>query len=56
MARLERQRDRINEALTAAADHQEMTRLGERLAEAQQDLDQAEERWLSLAEEAETRA
>jgi len=56
MARLERQRDRITEALIAAHDHQEMTRLGAGLAEAQRALDRAEERWLSLAEEAETRA
>ncbi|HEY5096922.1 MAG TPA: ABC-F family ATP-binding cassette domain-containing protein [Acidimicrobiales bacterium] len=56
MARLERQRDRITGALTAAQNHQEMTRLGAELAEAQRALDQAEERWLSLAEEAETRS
>ena len=56
MARLERQRDRITGALVAATDHQEMTRLGARLAEVQRALDRAEEHWLSLAEEAETRA
>jgi ATP-binding cassette subfamily F protein uup len=56
MARLERQREGITEALIAAQDHQEMTRLGAELAEAQRALDRAEERWLSLAEEAETRA
>ncbi len=55
MARVQRQRDRINDALTRAGDHQEMTRLGVELAEAQRALDQAEERWLSLAEEAESR-
>ena len=56
MARWERQRDRITEALVAAPDHQEMTRLGVQLAEAQRALDRAEEQWLSLAEEAETRS
>ncbi len=55
MARCQRQRDRITEALTATADHQELTRLGGELAEAQRALDEAEERWLSLAEQAEAR-
>ncbi len=32
-----------------------MTRLGAELTEAQRALDEAEERWLSLAEEAESR-
>jgi predicted nucleic acid-binding Zn-ribbon protein len=50
MARAQRQRDRITEALTATADHREITRLGEELAAAQAVLDQAEEHWLDLAE------
>ncbi len=55
MARLQRRRDAVSQSLTGAVGHQEMTRLGAELAEAQRDLDQAEERWLSLAEEAERR-
>jgi ATP-binding cassette subfamily F protein uup len=51
MARMQRQRDRITEALTATADHQEITRLGGELATAQAALDRAEEHWLALAEE-----
>jgi ABC transport system ATP-binding/permease protein len=54
MVRLQRQRDRIAEALTAAVDHVEMTRLGGQLADAQAALDEAEEQWLALAEEAES--
>jgi len=54
MARLQRQRDRITEALTGATDHLEMTRLGGELAEAQSALDAAEEQWLALAEAAES--
>jgi ABC transport system ATP-binding/permease protein len=54
MIRLQRQRDRITEALTGAVDHVEMTRLGGELADAQAALDEAEERWLALAEEAES--
>ena len=50
MARAQRQRDRITEALTATADHREITRLGSELATAQAALDQAEEQWLALAE------
>jgi ABC transport system ATP-binding/permease protein len=50
MTRTQRQRDRITEALTVTADHQEITRLGGELAMAQAALDQAEERWLALAE------
>jgi ATP-binding cassette subfamily F protein uup len=55
MARLQRRRDAVTRSLTGEVGHQEMTRLGAELAEAQRDLDQAEERWLSLAEEAERR-
>jgi ATP-binding cassette subfamily F protein uup len=54
MIRLQRQRDRITEALTGATDHVEMTRLGGELAEAQAALDAAEEQWLALAEAAES--
>jgi hypothetical protein len=53
MARLQRQRDRVEEALTVAVDHQDMTRLGRELAEVQSALDEAEEAWLALALEAE---
>jgi uncharacterized protein involved in exopolysaccharide biosynthesis len=55
MARRQRRRDTVTAALTEAGDHQEMTRLGAELAEAQRDLDEAEDQWLSLAEEAEQR-
>jgi ATP-binding cassette subfamily F protein uup len=54
VARRQRQRDRITEALTVAVDHLEMTRLGSELAAAQTALDEAEEHWLALAEEAES--
>jgi ATP-binding cassette subfamily F protein uup len=52
MARLARERDRIAAAFESAADHQQMALLGAQLAEAQARLDEAEERWLVLAEEA----
>jgi ATP-binding cassette subfamily F protein uup len=55
MARLQRLREKITEALAAGEDHREMTRLGAELAEAQRALDEAEEQWLALAEEAESR-
>jgi ABC transport system ATP-binding/permease protein len=54
MARLQRQRDKITESLTGASDHREMTRLGDELAAAQSALEQAEERWLELAEATES--
>ncbi len=54
MARLQRERDNVAAALTSTADHREMTRLGDELAAAQTALDEAEERWLALAEEAES--
>jgi ABC transport system ATP-binding/permease protein len=54
VARLQRQRDKITEELTAAQDHIEMNRLGADLAAAQAVLDEAEDRWLTLAEEAES--
>ncbi len=55
VVRRQRRRDRITRALTEAADHQTMTRLGAELDDAQQALDEAEERWLVVAEEAESR-
>jgi ABC transport system ATP-binding/permease protein len=49
-------RDRLVEALTAAgSDHEKVRLVGAELATAQERLDAAEERWLSLAEELETR-
>jgi hypothetical protein len=54
MVLLQRQRDKITEELTATQDHIEMHRLGAELATAQAALDEAEERWLTLAEEAES--
>lgn len=53
MARLTRDRDRLAAAFAAAADHREMATIGADLAAAQSRLDEAEERWLELAEEAE---
>jgi len=53
MARLERQRDQINEALTRTDDYVEMTRLGGELATVQSQLNEAEENWLTLAEASE---
>jgi ATP-binding cassette subfamily F protein uup len=53
ITRLQRQRDKITEALAGAQDHVEMNRLGAELAAAQGALDEAEESWLALAEEAE---
>jgi hypothetical protein len=43
------------QSLTIAADYVEMTRLGSELAETQAELEKAEEVWLALAEEAESR-
>jgi ABC transport system ATP-binding/permease protein len=54
MARLQRERDRITETLSGTVDHQEMTRLAGELAAAQAALDEVEEHWLLLAEEAES--
>ena len=54
MVRLQRQRDKITEVLTGTHDHVELHRLGAELAAAQAALDDAEERWLALAEEAES--
>jgi ABC transport system ATP-binding/permease protein len=54
MVKLQRQRDKIAETLTGTHDHVEMNRLGAELAAAQAALSEAEEIWLTLAEEAET--
>jgi ATP-binding cassette subfamily F protein uup len=54
MVRLQRQRDKITEELTATQDHIELHRLGAELAAAQTALDEAEECWLTLAEEDES--
>ena len=53
MTRLQRQRDKINESLAGVQDHVELTRLGLELRAAQAALEEAEETWLALAEEAE---
>ncbi len=48
-------RDKLQAELVAAgADHKELVRLGARLATSQARVDAAEERWLSLADEAES--
>lgn len=54
MGRLTRERDRLADAFEAAADHRDLAQIGGELAAAQAQLDAAEERWLVLAEEAET--
>lgn len=51
-ARLER--DGLAETLGSTQDHHSIAELGQRLAEAERALDEAEERWLTLAEEAES--
>jgi ATP-binding cassette subfamily F protein uup len=54
MSRLTRERDRLAEALAAATDHQQMADAGLQLASVQAVLDEAEDRWLAVAEEAES--
>jgi ATP-binding cassette subfamily F protein uup len=54
MAEATGRRDQVGAALTTATDHRELARLGEQLAQAQADLDAAEEQWLTLAAEAES--
>jgi ATP-binding cassette subfamily F protein uup len=54
MTRLQRQRDKITEAVAEAKDHKEMHRLGVELNAAQAALSAAEETWLALAEEADS--
>ena len=51
VGRLQRQRDKVTEALTLTTDHRELTRLGGDLAVAQAELDAAEDQWLQLAEQ-----
>jgi ATP-binding cassette subfamily F protein uup len=54
MSRLTRNRDRLAEALAAATDHQQMADVGSQLANVQAGLDEVEELWLAVAEEAES--
>lgn len=54
LARLTRERDRLVEQMGATSDHQELARIGADLATAQTRVEEAEERWLTLAEEAES--
>jgi ATP-binding cassette subfamily F protein uup len=56
MVRLQRRREKITGELAAATDHRELTRMGAELAAVQSELEEAEERWLALAEEAESGA
>jgi len=56
VTRLERQRDRILESLADADDYVEMNRLGTDLAGTQTELEEAEEAWLMLADEADAEA
>ncbi len=53
--RLSRRRDQLVLALGDAGDYVEMQKVGEELAQVSVELEEAEERWLSLAEEAEQR-
>jgi ATP-binding cassette subfamily F protein uup len=53
MARLERERDRLQGALGEAVGHEELARRGDELAAVLGELGAAEEEWLALAEEAE---
>jgi ATP-binding cassette subfamily F protein uup len=53
MVQLQRQRDTITATLAGTTDYVEMHRLGDELAAVQAALHDAEETWLSLAEEAE---
>lgn len=53
LARLTRDRDRLVVAMSATSAHEDLARIGAELAEVQQKVDEAEEQWLILAEEAE---
>jgi ABC transport system ATP-binding/permease protein len=53
LGRLTRERDRLAEAFETTTEHRDLARFGEALAVAQAHLDNTEERWLALAEEAE---
>ena len=50
VARLERQREKLNLQLTTTTDHVEMVALGQRLDDVRDELSRAEEDWLTLAE------
>jgi ATP-binding cassette subfamily F protein uup len=54
MVRLQRRRDSVAETLSGVTDYVELHRLGAALSAAQAALDQAEEQWLAVAEEAES--
>lgn len=54
MSRLTRERDRLAEALAAASGHQQMADAGSQLATVQAALDEVEELWLAVAEDAES--
>jgi ATP-binding cassette subfamily F protein uup len=54
MSRLTRDRDRLAAALAAAAGHQQMADAGSQLAIVQAALEEVEELWLTVAEEAES--
>jgi hypothetical protein len=54
VARLERRRDQLTASLSGLADWTEADRIGAELTAAQAALDDAEERWLALAEESES--
>jgi predicted nucleic acid-binding Zn-ribbon protein len=53
MAAATQRRDALLVDLGTATDHRELTRLGDELTAAQACVDQAEEAWLALADEAE---
>jgi hypothetical protein len=53
MAAATQRRDALLADLGTATDHRELTRLGDELTAAQACVDQAEEAWLALADEAE---
>ncbi|MHB1973768.1 MAG: ABC-F family ATP-binding cassette domain-containing protein [Acidimicrobiales bacterium] len=53
LTRLTRRRDELVEAMRGLVDHVELARVGSDLAAAQASLDEAEERWIELAELAE---
>ncbi len=56
LGRLTTERDRLAERFEGTADHRELAHVGAELAAAQARLDEAEERWLALASEAEAGA
>jgi ATP-binding cassette subfamily F protein uup len=51
VARFERRRDQLSRSLSGLSDWAEADRIGAELSQAQAALDEAEDRWLSLAEE-----